>query len=139
MEHCVFCKIIKKEIPAEIIYEDNIALAVLDVNPVTAGHTLVVPKKHCQTVLELAEKEIGLFWQTVNKTMEILKNGLEPDGFTIGINHGKAAGQVIEHLHVHILPRFHNDGGGNIHSIINNPPELSLEQTKNKILQNNIL
>ncbi|MBI2591597.1 MAG: HIT family protein, partial [Candidatus Brennerbacteria bacterium] len=59
---------------------------------------------------------------------------LKPDGFTIGINHGEASGQAVDHLHIHIIPRWKNDGGGSIHGVVNNPPKESLEEIKKKIL-----
>ncbi|MFA5083805.1 MAG: HIT family protein [Candidatus Paceibacterota bacterium] len=130
---CLFCKIIKKEIPAEIIHEDEKTLAILDINPRAQGHTMVLPKVHAETILDLPDDEIGPLFSAVKKITQLIQKGLEPEGFTIGINHGKISGQVIDHLHIHIIPRFENDGGSSIHSVVNNPPKESLKEIKNKI------
>ncbi|HDH31502.1 MAG TPA: HIT family protein, partial [Candidatus Wolfebacteria bacterium] len=72
-------------------------------------------------------------FSAVKKITEILDKSLNPDGFTIGINHGRVSGQAVDHLHIHIIPRFKNDKGGSIHTIIHNPPKESLEEIKKKI------
>jgi len=131
---CLFCKIIKKEISAEIIYEDEKTLAVLDINPRSLGHTVIIPKIHSQTILDLSEKEIGPLFGAVKKVVELIQKSLGPEGFTIGINHGRISGQVIDHLHIHIMPRFKNDGGGSVHSVVNNPPKQNLIDIKSQIL-----
>ena len=134
---CLFCKIIKKEIPAEIVYEDEWNLAILDINPRAPGHTMVIPKVHSQTILDLPEKDLGLLFEAVKKVSLLIKKSLQPEGFTIGINHGKISGQVIDHLHVHIVPRFKDDGGSSVHSVVNNPPKKSLAEIKNKLVKAN--
>ena len=133
---CLFCKIINKEIPAEIVYEDDDALAILDVHPKAPGHTMILPKIHAENILDLAEEKIQGVFKAVKKTTELLNKSLKPDGFTIGINHGKVSGQTIEHLHIHVIPRYHNDAGGSIHDVVDNPPKESLEEIKKKILWN---
>ncbi len=133
--NCLFCKIINKEIPAEIIYEDEDSLGILDIHPRAPGHTMVLPKNHAATIFDLELSEIGRVFGGVKKTAELLKNAFQPDGFTIGINQGLAAGQTIEHLHIHVIPRYKDDGGGSIHSIVNNPPKESLSEIRDKILK----
>ena len=135
MDNCLFCKIIKKEISAEVIYEDSASMAILDVNPRSPGHAMILPKSHAENILDLADEEIGDVFKAVKKVTVILSESLKPDGFTIGINHGKVSGQVIDHLHVHVLPRWHSDGGGSIHSVVDNPPKETLEEIKNKIFK----
>lgn len=130
---CLFCKIIKKEIPAEIIYDDDKTMAILDVNPRSPGHTMILPKIHAENILDLPEEKIEGVFKAVKKVTELLNKSLKPEGFTIGINHGKISGQVIDHLHIHIIPRFKDDGGGSVHSVVNNPPKESLRKIKNKI------
>ena len=130
---CLFCKIIKKEIPAEIVYEDEWNLAILDINPRAPGHTMVIPKVHSQTILDLPEKDLGLLFEAVKEVSLLIKKSLQSEGFTIGINHGKISGQVIDHLHVHIVPRFKDDGGSSVHSVVNNPPKESLAEIKSKL------
>lgn len=134
---CLYCKIIKKELNSEIIFEDKHSLAVLDIHPLSLGHTLVLPKYHSSDILELPESQIGGLFLGVKKVVDKLSKALKPDGFTIGINQGKAGGQAINHLHIHIIPRWHNDGGSSIHTIVNNPPKESLEQIAWKIRNTN--
>jgi len=130
---CLFCKIIKKEIPAEIIYEDDRSLAILDINPRAPGHAMVMPKIHSQTILDLPENKLGLLFEAVKKVAGLIQKGLKPEGFTIGINQGRISGQVIDHLHVHVIPRFEGDGGASVHSVVNNPPKESLKDIADKI------
>lgn len=127
---CLFCKIASKEIRSAAIYEDDDALAFLDVRPLTKGHTLVIPKFHAENILDFPADRIGSIFKAVKKTTALLEEKLSPKGFTIGINHGKISGQVIDHLHVHIIPRYEGDGGGSIHSVVKNPPEESLEEIR---------
>lgn len=130
---CLFCKIAKKDIPAAVIYEDEKTMAVLDVRPRAPGHTMVIPKNHAENILDLEEKNVGPMFLTVKKLTAILNEVVRPDGFTIGINQGRASGQAINHLHIHIIPRFNNDKGGSIHSVVNNPPKESLEEIARRI------
>ncbi|KKS82944.1 MAG: histidine triad (HIT) protein, Hit-like protein involved in cell-cycle regulation [Candidatus Wolfebacteria bacterium GW2011_GWC1_43_10] len=131
---CLFCQIANRKKSAHVIYEDDAVAAVLDVFPRAVGHTLVLPKKHKETILNFSGEELGRIFDGVRKTTELLKSKLNPEGFTIGINHGKVSGQSIDHLHIHILPRFADDGGGSIHSVVDCPPKESLEEIKNKII-----
>jgi histidine triad (HIT) family protein len=130
---CLFCKIANKEIPAKIVYEDENAAGILDVNPVSPGHSMILPKRHAGNILELPDEEIKGVFQAVKNLTAIIKNKLNPDGFTIGINHGRVSGQTVEHLHVHIIPRWENDGGGSIHSVVNNKPEKTLDEAWKEI------
>lgn len=132
---CLFCKILKKEIKAEVIYEDKDALAVLDIHPRAPGHTMILSKVHAENLLDLSDKEIGPVFLAVKKVTDLLKRKLKPIGFTIGINHGKVSGQVIDHLHVHIIPRWQGDGGKSIHSVVDNPPKDSLDEIYKKIVK----
>jgi len=135
---CLFCSIAKKEIPAEIIFEDDKTLALLDIRPRAPGHTLVIPKKHAANVLESDPESLQALALTIRKVTGILQACLEPAGFTTGINHGEMAGQAVAHLHVHILPRFSGDGGGNVHSIVNNPGSESVAQIASRIRQKKV-
>lgn len=132
---CLFCSIVKKEVPSDtVIHESDAALAVLDLNPLAPGHTMVLPKVHAENILDLPRGQVGPVFQTVRDVTALLKKALAPDGFTIGINHGRDAGQAIDHLHIHIIPRYKGDGGTSIHGIVHNPPKESLQEIKNKIL-----
>lgn len=151
---CLFCKIANGEIPADIVDESKDAVAVLDIHPKAPGHVMVLPKVHAETILDLPDEKIKGVFLLVKQVTEKLAKALfqeEKDGFTqhhfsaksgagftLGINHGKNAGQAIDHLHIHIIPRFKGDRGGSIHTIVNNPPKESLEEVKNKILSSKI-
>ena len=133
MVGCLFCKIVKKEIPVEVIYDNDFVLAILDINPCASGHTMVLPKVHVETILDLPE--VGSVFEAVKKVTGRLKKVFNPDGFTIGINQGRAAGQAIDHLHIHIIPRYKNDGGVSLHGVVDNPPKESLSSIKDKIIK----
>ncbi|PIZ44790.1 HIT family protein [Candidatus Wolfebacteria bacterium CG_4_10_14_0_2_um_filter_39_18] len=128
MMDCLFCKIANKEIPAQIIYESADATAVLDVNPRAPGHTIILPKVHAENILKLPDDKIEGVFKAVKETTDLLNKKLKPDGFTIGINHGRVSGQIVEHLHIHVIPRWAGDGGGSIHSVVDNQLKESLEE-----------
>ncbi|EHP86141.1 HIT family protein [Methanotorris formicicus] len=106
---CIFCKIVSKEIPAKIIYEDEDTMAFLDINPRNRGHTLVIPKKHYETLDEMPDEEMAKLMKTIKKVIEILKP-LNFDGYNIVNNNKPVAGQEVPHVHFHIIPRYQNDG-----------------------------
>lgn len=136
MSGCLFCRIANKELPSAVIYEDETTLAFLDIHPRSPGHAMIVPKKHFENIIDLPETEIGPLFIAVKRVVDLLQKTLQPRGFTIGINHGKVSGQEIDHLHVHVIPRYDQDGGGSIHSVVNNPPRESQEEIRSKILGN---
>ncbi len=115
----IFMKILSGDIPCHKVYEDGCALAFLDVYPHAKGHTLVIPKQPVYTFDEVTDVA-GLF-TAVQKTMNVLKQKLNCDGFNVGWNNGKVAGQAVPYMHVHIMPRYEDDNGGSMHTIINNP------------------
>lgn len=128
MSDCIFCKIIEGEIDSYKIYEDEYALAFLDINPHAKGHTVVIPKFHAELLFELGDEDFKELSIAVKRTMERIDSVLHPEGYNIGWNHGKIGGQVVPHLHVHIMPRYSGDRGGNMHSIINNDGGMSVGQ-----------
>lgn len=130
---CLFCKIGKKEIASEIIYEDDDTLAFLDVHPKAPGHAVIIPKLHAENILALDDKLAAPVLLTVKKVTGTLAKALTPNGFTIGINHGRAGGQVVDHLHIHVIPRFSGDGGKSLHSVVENPPKESVREIAEKI------
>jgi histidine triad (HIT) family protein len=130
---CLFCKIGRKEIPAEVVYEDEDSFAVLDINPVAPGHTMVIPKAHAQNLLDLPQEEVKPLFEALKKVLHKVSSAMSPDGFTIGINQGSVSGQAIDHLHIHIIPRFLGDSGGSVHSVVKNPPGESLADIAAKI------
>lgn len=134
-EDCIFCRIAAKSAPAFAVYEDEKTFAFLDVQPRAAGHTLLIPKFHAATIAALPESEMTPLFSAVKTVSVLLVKALGADGLTVGINQGRASGQVVDHLHVHILPRFNGDDGGAIQSVVNRPPTISLEELRNKILK----
>jgi histidine triad (HIT) family protein len=102
---CVFCKIIKGEIPAYKVYEDEFVLAILDINPLSKGHTLVIPKRHYARLTEMDERFYEGFMRGLQKVLRLIESKLSKD-YNIIVNQGKKANQEIEHLHVHIVPRY---------------------------------
>lgn len=126
MNDCIFCKIVNGEIDSYKIYEDSDTLAFLDINPRTKGHTLVIPKVHAETIFDLDDKNLEKLSVAVKRTTEKIDSILHPEGYNIGWNHGEIGGQVVPHLHVHIMPRYNGDRGGNMHSIINNDGGVSV-------------
>jgi|SRR3989338_8358151 len=118
MPDCLFCKIARKEFGSAVIYENGDVLAFLDINPRAPGHAMVVSRTHSETLLDLPDEALAPLFEGVKTVTGMLQRALAPDGFTIGINHGKASGQAVDHLHVHVIPRFTGDGGGSIHTVV---------------------
>jgi histidine triad (HIT) family protein len=116
MADCIFCQIAAGTLAAEVVYEAPRALAFLDKHPSARGHTLVIPRSHAPTVLELEDGEVGELFRAVKIVTQKVSRALGPLGFNIGWNHGRAAGQHVFHLHVHILPRY-GEGGRGVQSV----------------------
>jgi histidine triad (HIT) family protein len=110
MNDCVFCKIIKKEIPADIVYEDENCLAFLDITPVNPGHVLLVPKAHYENLYDLPDETLKQLAPIIKKLAIAIKKGVGAEGINLGMNNERPAGQLVPHAHFHIMPRFSNDG-----------------------------
>ena len=110
MNKCVFCKIIKKEISSDIIYKDKNFFAFLDINPVNYGHALLVPKTHYKNLYALPDEVLSEIALLIKKMAVAIKKGVKADGINIGMNNDGAAGQIVPHVHFHIIPRFIDDG-----------------------------
>ena len=109
MDDCIFCKIVKGEIPAEKIYEDEQVVAFMDINPINPGHLLLVPKEHSRTILEADPKVLQQLIVHVPRLAKAVMQAVGADSFNLGVNTGKPAGQVVYHTHFHIIPRFATD------------------------------
>jgi histidine triad (HIT) family protein len=129
---CIFCKIIKKEIPAKIIAETENSLAFLDAFPLTKGHSLVIPKSHHEKIQELSEKENTDLFETVRKV--IARVDKLTNATLIAVHNGKKSGQEVPHVHVHLIPRSSEDQAGPVHSMFSNRPKMS-ENEINQIHQ----
>ena len=106
---CIFCKVIAGEIPGEVIDTDERTLTVLDINPATRGHAVVITRTHAENLLELNEEDLMAAMRTVRRVMHRMRDTLQPDGFNILHNVGRAAWQSIHHFHIHVIPRYKED------------------------------
>jgi len=125
---CIFCKIVKKEIAAKIIFETEKSLAFMDAFPLTKGHSLVVTKTHYEKVQDISKEDNADLFETVRRT--ISKVDKITDSTLLAIHNGKQSGQEIPHVHVHLIPRSSEDSAGPVHSMFPNPPKLSDKDTQ---------
>jgi histidine triad (HIT) family protein len=110
MDDCIFCKILAGQIPSYKIYEDQDVLAFLDIGPVNYGHSLVVPKEHYANLEEIPEAALHKLMSAVKIVGQAVKEKLGAEGYNVTLNNDPIAGQVIPHLHFHIIPRAEHDG-----------------------------
>ena len=110
MENCIFCKIAAGEIPSNTIYEDDSFRVILDLGPATKGHALVLPKNHYADLFEIPEDVLADAAKVAKKVAGTMKEKLSCDGLNLVQNNGEAAGQTVMHFHLHIIPRYANDG-----------------------------
>lgn len=106
---CVFCEIVKRSAHAEILHENEVAIAILDTRPIHLGHALVIPKKHCRTFLELPAESLTGVMESTRLVCSALVSSFQLEGFNIFCNNGEVAGQSVFHFHWHITPRYAND------------------------------
>ncbi len=109
-DKCIFCKIIEKSIPSKVLFENDKNLAFLDIFPVSKGHTIVIPKNHYKNLEEIPNNELSELFVIVKKVSILIHKKLKVDGYNILQNNFRAAGQVVNHFHVHIIPRSNEDG-----------------------------
>lgn len=113
---CIFCAIVAGDAPAQVVYSDDAAIAFLDINPATTGHTLVIPRRHVEGLLD-ADGALAEVGPAVEATGALLVERLGADGINVFSSTGHAAGQVVFHLHVHLLPRWSGDGLLSLHDL----------------------
>lgn len=116
MKDCIFCKVIAKEVPGYFVLEETDYVAFLDIFGAVDGHTMVVPRRHGYSILDYSEQELGRIMIGVQTVAKKIKKALNTDSITIGINHEEEKG--VPHLHIHLIPRFENDGGRIIQSVV---------------------
>ena len=109
---CIFCKICAGELPASKVYEDDDTIAFMDIGPVSKGHTLVIPKEHCNPITGAADSTLQKVIVVVKKVADAQLRGLGADGINVTQANGAIAGQIIPHVHFHVIPRFEHDGRG---------------------------
>ena len=132
-KECLFCRIVKGEIPAKKVYEDSDTFAFLDINPRNPGHTLVIPKKHYENLLEMPDKDAASLIQSVKKIAAMAMNGMKAQGVSISISNGQAAGQIVAHAHFHVIPRFLNEGPVGLESIL--PTKKMTEEMMDQVVE----
>ncbi len=115
---CIFCKVAKGEMPSEKVYEDENVFAFLDINPRNPGHTLVIPKKHYATLMDMPNDEANKLFFIVKKLSSNIKEAVKADGISISQSNGRAAGQIIPHVHFHIIPRFNTEGPPGLETVL---------------------
>jgi histidine triad (HIT) family protein len=118
MPDCIFCKFVAGQMKAHMVYENQSVLAFLDIHPASRGHTMVIPKVHAERLDLLEDRHVGPLFLGVKTVMGLLEKALKPGGLNVGWNHGWAAGQHVNHLHVHIVPRYAGNGGSGVQYIV---------------------
>lgn len=129
-ENCIFCKLANGEIPSATIYEDEEFRVILDLNPAAKGHALILPKEHAANIFEIPEDREMRAFALAKKLGTKMKEALKCDGFNVVQNNGTAAGQTVFHFHIHLIPRYENDGAG-----ITWPQGTLSEEDKREILE----
>lgn len=109
MPDCIFCKIVRGELPSIKVYEDTDTLAFLTIQPTNTGHTLVIPKEHVANVFEATPELWAKVQETVRRVASAVEKGTQADGVNINMNNREHAGQVVDHIHIHLIPRFKGD------------------------------
>lgn len=107
---CVFCKIVSGEIPSVKVYEDDSVFAFMDINPLNDGHVLIIPKTHADTIHEITQSDFVAVMSATHKLAAAVQKALNPEGINLMQLNGRAANQVVPHLHMHIVPRWSGDG-----------------------------
>ena len=130
-KNCIFCKITRKEIPSKIIFENDLNLAFLDIFPISKGHTIIISKNHYSNLEDIPESELAELHKVVKLVALIIHKKLRIDGYNIVQNNFSAAGQVVKHFHVHIIPRNSNDQKFTIKIPRNQATEQELENVLN--------
>lgn len=110
MSHCIFCRIVAKEIPAAVVYEDEHTLAFMDAGQVNPGHVLVAAKGHAENLYELNDVQAGALLRTAARVARAIRDAYQPQGLSVYQANGKAAWQSVFHYHMHLLPRHEGDG-----------------------------
>ncbi len=123
---CVFCKIVKGEIPVKIIDETNKTLAFMDAFPLTKGHSLVIPKNHYEKMQEIPPEENAELFETVRNVLS--KVDKLTNATLVALHNGKDSGQEVPHVHIHLIPRSKEDSAGPVHSMFKDRPKLSDEE-----------
>ncbi len=134
-ESCIFCRIVRRQAPASIIYEDETVMVFLDIRPLNIGHTLVIPKAHYVGIFDIPEKDLTNVYKVSKQISVAIKKATNADGISIIQQNGKAAGQDIFHLHVHVVPRFEGQKLPSFHDL-KEVERVKLDEVAKEIKQN---
>jgi histidine triad (HIT) family protein len=129
-DDCIFCRIAAGKIPAHVVYQDESACAFLDVNPLVAGHTLLIPAKHYERLEDIPSEEAARYLANLPRIIATVTHVMDAEGATVAWNDGPVAGQEVPHVHAHIVPRHAKDGVGPIHSLFSGRARLPPEETE---------
>jgi histidine triad (HIT) family protein len=132
MSDCIFCRIVAKQIPATTVHEDEDTLAFMDIGQVNPGHVLVAAKAHADNLYELDDKQAAAVFRTAVRVARAIRGAFTPEGLSLYQANGKAAGQTVFHFHMHLVPRYADDGM-NLVWPVKNPPREKLEENAAKI------
>jgi len=132
-DDCIFCKIANGDIPSKTLYEDDEFRVILDLGPATKGHALILPKDHFANLYELPDETAAKVMQLAKKMATQMTEKLGCDGFNLVQNNGETAGQTVFHFHLHLIPRYENDGQ-KIGWVPGSPTQEELEEIKNTIV-----
>lgn len=124
---CVFCRIVAGSIPASVVHEDAETLAFMDLGQVNPGHVLVAVKRHAQDIYALDERQAAALYAAASRVARAIREAFAPQGLSVYQANGKAAGQTVFHLHLHLVPRHEGDGM-NLSWPVKNPPRDTLEE-----------
>ena len=136
MEDCIFCKIIKGEIPCFKIYEDDRVLAFADINPINNGHTLIIPRNHSENIWEMSEEDLTAIHSASKKIAMAIKASLQPEGMACLQLNGRAVNQIVMHYHLHLIPKASDEPELTMTAWELKPGEMKLiEETAKKIAE----
>ena len=133
-DNCIFCKIANGEIPSNTVYEDKNFRVILDLGPATRGHALLIPKEHADNLYELPEELAAEVLPAAKKVAAAMRKKLQCDGLNLVQNNGETAGQTVMHFHLHMIPRYENDGQ-QINWTPGNPSQEELEATMKQLVE----
>jgi histidine triad (HIT) family protein len=132
MSDCVFCRIVARQIPATVVFEDEHTLAFMDIGHVNPGHVLVAVKKHAENLYALDDPQAGAVLRAAARVARAIRDAFNPEGLSVYQANGKAAGQTVFHYHVHLVPRYAGDGM-ELSWPVKNPPREKLAEYAEKI------
>lgn len=133
-DDCIFCKVANGEIPSKTLYEDDTFRVILDLGPATKGHALLIPKEHADNLYELPEETAAKVLVIAKKVASQMTEKLNCEGLNLVQNNGEVAGQTVHHFHLHMIPRYANDGQ-RINWVPGEPSQEELEATRKQIVE----